>query len=138
MEIGRLIFFRTLSSLFAPIGVAVSGGLRYRLREDFRLFVPVLRDKFFASVSAVTSRVLDTSFLDCWIISASFAFTRLLISRLSQVLGMFPPHEIDIEQFAFQRSMLLPVLQKFDLLSDRRDSVIDERGVRLKIDGKVG
>src|ERR1039457_2696174 len=37
----------------------------------------------------------------------------------------------------FERWMLLPVLQKFDLLSDRRGSVIDELGVRLKIDRKV-
>jgi hypothetical protein len=37
----------------------------------------------------------------------------------------------------FERWMLLPVLQKFDLLSDRRGSVIDELGVRLKIDRKA-
>src|SRR5579863_7376384 len=36
------------------------------------------------------------------------------------------------------RWMLFPVLQKFDLLSDRRGSVINELGVRLKIDRKVG
>ena len=34
--------------------------------------------------------------------------------------------------------MLFPVLQKFDLLSDRRRSVIDELGVGHKIDRKVG
>jgi hypothetical protein len=28
--------------------------------------------------------------LDCWTISASFAFTRLVISSLSPVLGMLP------------------------------------------------
>ncbi len=39
--------------------------LCYGLREDLRLFVPVVRAKFFASVSAVISLVLDTSFLDC-------------------------------------------------------------------------
>jgi hypothetical protein len=33
--------------------------------------------------------------------------------------------------------MLFPVLQKCDLLSDRRGSVIDELGVRLKIHRKV-
>src|ERR1022692_368940 len=33
--------------------------------------------------------------------------------------------------------MLLPVLQKVDLLSDRRGSVLDELDIRLKIDGKV-
>jgi len=33
--------------------------------------------------------------------------------------------------------MLFPVLEKFDWLSDRRGSVIDEVGVRLKIDRKV-
>jgi hypothetical protein len=38
--------------------------------------------------------------LDCWTISASFAFTRLVISRLSPVSGMFPPYEIDIERGA--------------------------------------
>jgi hypothetical protein len=57
----------------------------------FRLFVPLVRAKFFASVPAVVSRVLDTSFLDCWTISASFAFTRLVISRLPPVSGIFPP-----------------------------------------------
>jgi len=35
------------------------------------------------------------------------------------------------------RWMLFPVLQKFDLLSDGRGSVIDELGDRLKIDRKV-
>jgi hypothetical protein len=33
--------------------------------------------------------------------------------------------------------MLFPVLQKFDLLSDGRGSVIDELGVRLENDRKV-
>lgn len=66
----------------------------YGLVEDLRLFVPAVRAKFFASASAVISRVLDTSFLDCWTISASFAFTRLVISRLSPVFGMCPPCEI--------------------------------------------
>jgi hypothetical protein len=37
----------------------------------------------------------------------------------------------------FGRRMLFPVLQKVDLLSDRRGSVIDELGVRLEIDRKV-
>jgi hypothetical protein len=37
----------------------------------------------------------------------------------------------------FGRRMLFPVLQKVDFLSDRRDSVIDELGVRLEIDRKV-
>jgi hypothetical protein len=96
-----------------------------------------MRAKFFASVSAVLSLVLDTSFLDCWTISASFAFTRLVISRLSPVLGMCSPHDIDVEQFGLRQWMLFPVLQKFNLLSDRRGSVLDELGVRLKIDRKV-
>ena len=91
MEISRLIFFRIMPPLFGPIGVLIVG-LRYGLREDLRLFVPVVRAKFFASVSAVISLVLDTSCLDCWTISASFAFTRLVISRLSPVLGMVPPY----------------------------------------------
>ena len=94
---------------------------------------------FFASVSAVISLVLDTSFLDCWTISASFAFTRLVISRLSPVLGMFPLRQIDVEQFGLQADgCLFPVLENFDLLSDRRCPVIDELGVRRKIDRKVG
>ena len=37
----------------------------------------------------------------------------------------------------FERRMLIPVFQKFDLLSDRRGSVLDELGVRLKIDREV-
>jgi hypothetical protein len=94
---------------------------------------------FFASVSAVISLVLDTSFLDCWTISASFAFTRLVISRLSPVLGMFPLRQIDVEQFGLQADgCLFPVLENFDLLSDRRCPVIDELGVRRKTDRKVG
>ena len=80
--------------------VAVSGRLSYGLREDLRLFVTAVRAKVFASLSAMISLVLDSSFLDCWTISASFAFTRLVISRLSPVLGMCTPHAIDIEQFA--------------------------------------
>ena len=110
--------------------------MRYGLREDFRLFVPAVRAKFFASVSAVLSLVLDTSFLDCWTICSSFAFTRLVISRLSLVLGMFSPYEI-VGSSLFEWWVLLPVLQKIDLLSDRRDSVVDKLGVRLEIDRKV-
>jgi hypothetical protein len=40
--------------------------------------------------------------LDCWTISASFAFTRLVISLLSPVLGMCPPYEIGVEPFALR------------------------------------
>jgi hypothetical protein len=43
----------------------------------------------------------------------------------------------DFSSLAGVRPVLLPELQKFDLLSDRRSSVIDELGVRPKIDGKV-
>jgi hypothetical protein len=67
-----------------------------------------VRAKFFASVSAVLSLVLDTSFLDCWTISASCVFTRLVISRLSPVLGMFPPYELDIEHFALRAVDAIP------------------------------
>ena len=82
--------------------------LSYGLREDLRLFVPVVRAEFFASVSAVISLVLDTSFFDCWIISASFAFTRLVISLLSPVLGMCPPYEIGVERFALRAVNVTP------------------------------
>ena len=69
---------------------------------------------------------------------ASFAFTRLVISRLSPVLGMFSLHEINVEQFGLKADgCLFPVLQNFDLLSDRRRPVIDELGVRLKIDRQL-
>ena len=74
--------------------------MSYGLREDLHLFVPVVRAEFFASVSAVISLVLDTSFFDCWTISASFAFTRLVISLLSPVLGMCPLYETGVERFA--------------------------------------
>jgi hypothetical protein len=57
------------------------------------LFVPAERALFLASASAVSSFVLDASFLDSCATSASFAFTRLLISRLSPVSGMFSPSE---------------------------------------------
>lgn|SRR5512140_958392 len=100
---------RTRTTLIARIpflGVAVSGRLRYGLREDLRLFVPAARAKFFTSASAVISLVVDTSFFDCWTISASFAFTRLVISRLSPVLGMFPPHERDVQRLALRASDL--------------------------------
>ena len=70
---------------FAWVRVSVPDRMRHRVREDFRLFFPVLRARFFASASAVISLVLDTSFFDCWTISASFAFPRLVISRLSPV-----------------------------------------------------
>lgn len=122
-----------------PKGRAVPG-LCYGVRESLRLFVPVLRARFFASVSAVFSLVLETSFLDCWTISASFAFTRLVISRLSPVLGMHPPYELRIQMSSssrFGRWMLLPALQKLDLLSNGRSAVIDELGVRLEIHRKV-
>jgi hypothetical protein len=120
------------------LGVAVSGRLRYRLPEDPCLLVPVQRAKFLAFVSAVISLVLDTSFLDCWTISASFAFTRLVISRLSPVLGMFSLYEINVKQFGLQADgCLFPVLEKFDLPSDRRRPLIDEFGVRFKINRKV-
>ena len=94
--------------------MAVFGRLRYRVREDLRLFVPALHAKFFASASAVISLVLDTSFLDCWTISASFAFTRLVISRLSPVLGMFPLRQINVEQSGLQADgCLFPVLENW-------------------------
>jgi hypothetical protein len=80
----------------------------YELRDDLRLFVPAVRAKFFASVSAVISLVLDTRFLDCWTISASFAFTRLVISRLSPVLGMCPPCEMTADQFALRTADATP------------------------------
>jgi hypothetical protein len=90
--------------------------LGYGLREDPRLFVPVLRAKFLAFVSAVISLVLDTSFLDCWTISASFAFTRLVISRLSPVLGMFPPYEeVDVEHVALRRRIPILIAPEFQL-----------------------
>jgi hypothetical protein len=94
--------FSAIGSAYRISELPSRGRLRYGLREDLRLFVPVVRAKFFASVSAVISLVLDTSFFDCWTISASFAFTRLVISRLSPVLGMFPPYEIDVEQFSLR------------------------------------
>jgi hypothetical protein len=80
----------------------------YELRDDLRLFVPAVRAKFFASVSAVISLVLDTRFFDCWTISASFAFTRLVISRLSPVLGMCPPCEMTADQFALRTADATP------------------------------
>ena len=98
--------------------------LSYGLREDLRFFVSVVRARFFVSVWAVISLVLDTSFLDRWTISASFAFTRLVISRLSPVFGMCPPYETMSRSLLFERWRLLPVLQKFDLLSDRRGSAL--------------
>jgi hypothetical protein len=36
--------------------------------------------------------------LDCWTISASFAFTRFVISRRSPVLGMCPPCEYRVSR----------------------------------------
>ena len=78
------------------------------MREDLRLFVLVVRTRFFASVSALISLVRDTSFLDCCTISASFAFTRCVISRLSLVLGICPPYEIGVEPFALRAADAIP------------------------------
>ena len=72
------------------------------------MFVPVVRAKFFTSVSAVISFVLDTNFFEWWTISASFAFTRLVISRLSLVFGMCPPYEIDAEQYDLRAATAIP------------------------------
>jgi hypothetical protein len=46
--------------------------------------------------------------LDCWTISASLAFTRLAISRLSPVLGIYPPYEIGVERFALRAVDAIP------------------------------
>jgi hypothetical protein len=48
-----------------------------------------VRSRFFASMLADSCLVFVTSFFDCWITSASFAFTRREISPRSPVLGMF-------------------------------------------------
>jgi hypothetical protein len=62
-----------------------------RFSEDRTFLVSALRIMFFSSVLADCCFVLDTSFFDSRTVSASFAFTRLVISRLSPVFGIFPP-----------------------------------------------
>jgi hypothetical protein len=63
-------------------------------RAPARFFlVSPIRVLFFASVVAESCLVLDTKFFNSWTISASFALTRLLISRLSPVSGIMSPFQ---------------------------------------------
>jgi hypothetical protein len=86
-------------------GVRSSSQAAWRRRQDRRgrescFLLTLRRSLFFAlalralvlvSELAVSCRVLDTSCFDSWTVSASLAFTRRVISRLSPVFGMIDP-----------------------------------------------
>ena len=86
----------------APSGVGGSAWDRMRAPPDPHLvldsrapagffLVSASRALLFASVVAERCLVRDTNFFDSWTTSASFAFTRLVISRLSPVFGIYHP-----------------------------------------------
>ena len=85
--------------------VRSSSNAAWRQRQDGRVressFLLTLRRSLFFCFSAsrpvtgtelaVLCRVLDTNCFDSWTVSASLAFTRRVISRLSPVSGMIEP-----------------------------------------------
>jgi hypothetical protein len=88
----------------APSGVGGFHGCLMRARPHSYLALdnrapagfflpPASRALLFSSVVAESCLVRDTNVFDSWTTSASFAFTRLVISRLSPVFGMCHPFD---------------------------------------------